>query len=75
MHQFDPSCIFDDEESILDLFETELLEGNNLIQEFICKYDCIKKLKISDKTLAKTLDKNIPYNGHYFRRLPEKIFC
>ena len=41
----------------------------------ICKYDCIKKLKISDKTLAKTLDKEIPYNGHYFRRLSEKIFC
>ena len=49
--------------------------SNNLIQEFICKYDCIKKLKISDKTLAKTLDKEIPYNGHYFRRLSEKIFC
>ena len=49
--------------------------SNNLIQEFICKYDCIKKLKISDKTLAKTLDKDIPYNGHYYRRLPEKIFC
>ena len=49
--------------------------SNNLIQEFICKYDCIKKLKISDKTLAKTLDKDIPYNNHYYRRLPEKIFC
>jgi hypothetical protein len=49
--------------------------NGTLIQEFICKYDCIKKLKMSDKTLAKTLDKEISYNNHYFRRLPEKIVC
>ena len=32
---------------------------NNLIREFICKYDCTKLLKVSDKTLTKVLDKNI----------------
>ena len=30
---------------------------------------------MSDKTLAKTLDKETPYNNHFFRRLPEKIVC
>ena len=49
-------------------------ENNNLVREFVCKYDCIKQLKISDKTLAKTLDKNILYNHHYFRSLGKKLF-
>ena len=49
-------------------------EKNELINEFICKYDCIKQLKMSDKTLAKTLDKNVIYNGSYFKTLPEKLF-
>ena len=48
---------------------------NNLIREFICKYDCIKTLQISDKTLAKALDKNKAYNGHYYKSLGTKIFC
>jgi hypothetical protein len=48
--------------------------NNHLVREFVCKYDCIKQLKISDKTLAKTLDKNIQYNHHYFRSLGEKLF-
>jgi hypothetical protein len=48
---------------------------NNLIREFICKYDCIKTLQISDKTLAKALDKNKSYNGHYYKSLGTKIFC
>ena len=48
---------------------------NNLIQEFICKYDCIKSLHISDKTLEKALTKNILYNGTYFRFLDCKVKC
>ena len=46
---------------------------NNLIKEFICKYDCIKQLKISDKTLTKALDKNISYNGFYYKSLKPKL--
>ena len=46
---------------------------NQLIQEFICKYDCIKQLKISDKTLAKALNKEVLYSNHYFRTLGEKL--
>ena len=45
----------------------------NLIHEFICKYDCIQTLSISDKTLAKSLDKNIAYNGHYYKYLGSKL--
>ena len=47
--------------------------NNNLIKEFECKYDCIKSLAISDKTLTKALTKNIPYNGHYYREIGEKL--
>jgi hypothetical protein len=48
--------------------------NNELVQEFICKYDCIKKLKISDKTIAKALDKPILYNDHYFKTIGAKLF-
>jgi hypothetical protein len=48
---------------------------NNLIKEFICKYDCIKKLQISDKTLTKALDKNISYNGYYYKSIGNKLQC
>jgi hypothetical protein len=49
--------------------------NNNLVQEFTCKYECIKQLKISDKTLAKTLDKNILYNNYYYKSLGSKLEC
>lgn len=47
---------------------------NNLINIFACKYDCIKGLKMSDKTLAKALDKNV-YNGCYFKTIGSKLKC
>ena len=37
------------------------------------KYDCIKSLAISDKTLTKALTKNIPYNGHYYKEIGAKL--
>jgi hypothetical protein len=46
---------------------------DNLIREFSCKYDCIKSLSMSDKTLAKALNKNIPYNNFYFKELGSKL--
>ena len=48
---------------------------NQLVREFICKYDCIKQLKMSDKTLAKALDKNAMYNDYYFRMIGSKLKC
>ena len=44
-----------------------------LVQEFECKYECIKKLKLSDKTLSKALVKNIPYQSHFYRELGPKL--
>jgi hypothetical protein len=46
---------------------------NNLIKDFICKYDCIRALHISDKTLAKALDKQKNYNNTYFAFLGAKL--
>lgn len=47
--------------------------NNNLIKEFTCKYDYIRELKISDKTLAKALQNNIPYNNYYYKELGAKL--
>jgi phage anti-repressor protein len=48
-------------------------QENNLVKEFVCKYDCIKSVSISDKTLAKALDKNILYQGYFYKSLGSKI--
>ena len=45
----------------------------NLVKEFICKYDCINCLQISDKTLAKALDKQVMYNNNYFKYIGSKL--
>jgi len=46
-----------------------------LVKEFICKYDCIKQLNMSDKTLTKSLINNISYNGYYYQNLNPKLKC
>lgn len=48
---------------------------NQLVKEFICKYDCIKQLKMSDKTLTKALVNNILYNNFFFRHIGCKLQC
>ena len=48
---------------------------NNLIKEFECKYECIKQLKISDKTLSKALDKPIMYQNCYYKNIGSKLKC
>jgi prophage antirepressor-like protein len=47
--------------------------SNNLIREFICKYDCIKQMQMSDKTLTRALNKQDQYNGYYFKELGSKL--
>jgi prophage antirepressor-like protein len=47
--------------------------NNNQIREFICKYDCIKQMQMSDKTLARALNKQDQYNGYYFKELGSKL--
>jgi hypothetical protein len=49
--------------------------NNNIVKEFSCKYDCIKDLKMSDKTLTKALDKNILYNNYYYNSIGSKLVC
>jgi phage anti-repressor protein len=49
-------------------------QGNQLIKEFLCKNDCIKRLQMSDKTLRKALDLEQSYNGFTFRQLGAKLF-
>jgi prophage antirepressor-like protein len=46
---------------------------NNLVNKFVCKYDCIRELKMSDKTLTKALDKDIQYNGFYYKSIGNKL--
>ena len=48
--------------------------NDELRKEYVCKYECIKQMKISDRTLGKVLDKPVLYNNHYFRRIGEKLF-
>jgi prophage antirepressor-like protein len=45
----------------------------NLVRVHACKYDCIRTLKMSDKTLFKALSKNVDYNGFYFKEIGEKL--
>ena len=50
-------------------------QNDVLVKEFRCKCDCHKELKISDKTLAKALNKNMMYNQHFFRKIGNKLSC
>ena len=44
-----------------------------MIREYRCVYDCIRSEKISDKTITKSMEKNVPYNGVVFKHLGEKV--
>ena len=81
----------DCDEELRETFESEVNNGEcpllyrngvgqydaegKLVRVHACKYDCIRTLKISDKTLAKALSKNISYNGFYFKEIGEKLKC
>jgi hypothetical protein len=45
-----------------------------LITEFVSRYDCVTKAGISQKSLAKVLDKDLKYKDYYFKSLGEKLF-
>lgn len=49
-------------------------QTGQLIREYGSKYDCIRFDKISDKTIAKSMEKNTPYNCMFFKNLGEKMF-
>lgn len=46
---------------------------NKLINEFTSKQECCQSLAISDKSLKKSLEKNIPYNGFSYKFLESKV--
>lgn len=48
-------------------------ENGNLIHIFLCKYYCCNILGITDKSLTKSIKKNIPYNGHFFREIGDRL--
>ena len=47
---------------------------NNLIREFTCKYDCMTQLKISQKSMAKVLDKDVMYDKCFYKSLGSKVW-
>ena len=48
--------------------------NHTLLTEFASKFDCTTRAGISQKSLAKVLDKPIPYKEYYFKSLGEKLF-
>ena len=48
--------------------------SGKMVREYACRYDCIRFEKISDKTIAKAIEKNVPYKDMYFRDLGEKVY-
>jgi hypothetical protein len=49
-------------------------KDGTLITEFISRHDCVSKAGISQKSLAKVLDKDLKYNDYYFKSLGEKVY-
>jgi phage anti-repressor protein len=45
----------------------------HLMREYSSRYDCIRFEKISDKTIAKSMEKNVPYNGALFKNIGQKL--
>jgi hypothetical protein len=43
-----------------------------LLNEYRSKHDCIKSLGISDKSIRKAIELNIPYNGYYYQYIGNK---
>ena len=48
--------------------------NHTLLTEFASKFDCTARARISQKSLAKVLDKPILYKDYYFKSLGEKLF-
>lgn len=43
-----------------------------LLREFVCKYDCVQQIGISDRTLNRSIETQNPYHNFYYRRLGKK---
>jgi len=52
----------------------EFDKDGNLIKEYVCKFDVIKNVRMSDNTLNKIIDKDLPYsNNYYYKSLGMKL--
>jgi phage anti-repressor protein len=47
--------------------------NDNLVEEFVSKYDCVYKEKIGNKTLVKALNDGTLYNGFYYKYTGSKL--
>lgn len=47
--------------------------SGKLIREYGSRYDCIRFEKISDRTIAKSIEKNIPYKNLLFGNIGDKL--
>jgi hypothetical protein len=50
-------------------------ENNQLVREFMSKYDCSKLAPVGEKTLTKAINNNTMYNKCYYRLLGSKLKC
>jgi phage anti-repressor protein len=48
--------------------------NHTLLTEFASKFDCTSRAGISQKSLAKVLDKPLQYKEYYFKSLGDKLF-
>lgn len=48
-------------------------DKGELLQEFSCKFDCMKEMTFSDKTLRKAMDTGLPYNGLFYKSVGGRI--
>lgn len=49
--------------------------NNCLVNEFVSKIDCCRLCGISDKSVKKSIEKNIMYNGFYYKYIGQKLQC
>jgi hypothetical protein len=48
---------------------------NKLVGEFTSKQECCVSLGISDKSVKKSIDKKVAYNGFLYKYMEEKLVC
>lgn len=48
-------------------------DKGELLQEFSCKFDCMKEMTFSDKTLRKAMDTGLPYNGFCYKSIGGRV--
>ena len=48
---------------------------NNLLNEFVSKHNCCQTIGIGDKSLSKSLEKNIQYNDYFYKYIDDKVKC